>query len=86
MKVLVPDALRAYTQGQARVEANGACLDDLLHDLDEQFPGMRFRMVDEQDTIRPNIVVFVAGERTHDLRQTLQGCREVVILQALAGG
>ena len=38
------------------------CLDQaaqLLDDLDRQFPGIRFRMIDEQNRMRPHIVFFV---------------------------
>jgi sulfur-carrier protein len=86
MRVMIPQPLRAYTALRPQVEANGATLDDLLHDLDRRFPGIRFRVIDEQDCMRPHIVFFVDGERTRNLAAPLAGCREVVILQALSGG
>jgi molybdopterin converting factor small subunit len=86
MRVLIPQALRSYTGERDQVEAGGATLDELLWDLDRQFPGMRFRMVDEQDQIRRHVVMFVSGARTTDLLSSLADCEEVVILQALSGG
>jgi len=86
MKVLIPQPLLSYTERRDRVEATGATLDELLRDLDRQYPGIRFRMIDEQDRMRPHIVFFVRGERTRDLYQSLAGSEEVVILQALSGG
>jgi len=52
MKVLIPDPLRSYTQERRQVEAGGATLGEVLADLDRRFPGIRFRMIDEQDSIR----------------------------------
>ena len=86
MKVLIPQPLRSYTAQRDRVEASGATLDELLVDLDRQFPGIRFRMIDEQDRMRPHILFFVHGARTRDLNASLAGTPEVVILQALSGG
>lgn len=85
MKVLIPSPLHSYT-GSAWVEADGATLDALLADLDRRYPGIRFRMVDEQDAIRRHIRIFVAGEQVFDLARPLGGVAEVMIVQALTGG
>ena len=85
MQVLIPTSLRSYT-GRSRVEANGATLSEVLADLDRQFPGLRFRMVDEQDRLRPNMRVFINGKAIHDLAQPLQAGDDVNIVQALSGG
>ena len=86
MRVLIPQPLLSYTARRDRVDASGETLDALLWDLDRQFPGIRFRMIDEQDRMRPHVVFFVRGTRTRDLHESLDGCDEVVILQALSGG
>ena len=85
MKVLIPSALRSYTEG-SEAQARGATLADLLADLDRRYPGIRFRMVDEQDRIRPHIRVFVKGEQIRNLSQSLADTDEVIIVQALSGG
>ncbi len=81
----MPHALQSYTEREL-VEADGATLNDLLLDLDRQFPGIRFRMVNEQDEIRPHIAFFVGGEKNNNLAASLADCPEVVIMQALSGG
>jgi molybdopterin synthase sulfur carrier subunit len=86
VRVLIPQALRSYTGERDRVNADGETLGELLWDLDRQFPGMRFRMVDEQDQVRRHVVLFVRGAKTTNLAETLADCEEVVILQALSGG
>ncbi len=85
MKVLIPTPLRSYT-GERQVEAAGATIAELLADLDRHHPGIRFRMVDEQDRLRPHIRLFVNGELARDLAAPLAPADEVQIVQALSGG
>jgi len=86
MKVLIPSPLRSYTAERNWVEASGATLGDVLDDLDRQFPGIRFRMIDEQERMRRHIRFFVNGGQTFDLAQPLQPADELFIVQALSGG
>lgn len=85
MKVLIPSALRSYT-GSLWAEAEGATLGELLLDLDRRHPGIRFRMVDEQDALRPHMRVFVNGRAVKDLGLVIAAGDEVAIVQALSGG
>ena len=85
MKVHIPNALRSYTE-QSEIEASGATLAAVLTDLERTYPGIRFRMIDEQEKIRPHIRIFVNGEQVRDLLQALNAKDEVVIVQALSGG
>ena len=82
----MPSPLRSYTGEQATVDAHGATLSEVLDDLDRQYPGIRFRMINEQDEMRPHIIFFVGGTRTRDIDATLAGVDEIVILHALSGG
>jgi molybdopterin converting factor small subunit len=86
IRVLVPTQLRGYTAGRNEVTAAGATLDEVLRDLDRQFPGMRFRVIDEQDRVRAHIALFVGEERTEDLATPVPTGGEVYILGALSGG
>ncbi|MBI3918704.1 MAG: MoaD/ThiS family protein [Betaproteobacteria bacterium] len=85
MKVLIPSALRSYTE-ESEAEASGATLAAVLADLERKYPGIRFRMIDEQDRIRRHIRIFVNGGQVHELSQPLAASDEVVIVQALSGG
>ncbi len=85
MKVLIPGALRSYTE-KGEVEANGATLAAVLVELERQYSGIRFRIVDEQDQIRRHIRIFLNGEQVRDLAQPLAAKDELVIVQALSGG
>jgi sulfur-carrier protein len=86
MRVVVPTQLRGYTGGRAEVEAEGATLAAVLADLDRQFPGFRFRVIDEQDRVRRHILLFVGGEREEDLARVIPPGAEVFIMGALSGG
>ena len=85
MRVLIPSALYSYT-GQARVEVEGAALAAVLDALERRYPGIRFRMIDEQGRIRRHIRFFFDGEMVVDLACPLKPDGELCIVQALSGG
>lgn len=85
MKVFIPGPLLSYTR-QSEVAANGATLGELLHDLDRQYPGIRFRVVDEQDALRAHMRFFVNGEQVFGLDHPLRASDTVHLVQALSGG
>jgi len=86
MNVAIPSQLRDYTGGRAQIEARGATLSELLADLERRYPGIRFRMIDEQDAIRRHIKIFVNQEHARDLGTALAANDEVTIVGALSGG
>ena len=85
MKVLIPTPLRSYTDAR-EVDAYGATIGELLAELDRLYPGLRFRMIDEQNKIRPHMRVFVNGEQSFDMARPLRESDAVQIVQALSGG
>lgn len=85
MKVLIPTPLRAYT-GEPEVAAKGATLAEVLDDLERRYPGIRFRMVDEQERLRPQLRYFVDGEAITALSRPLGKDDYLAIVQALSGG
>ncbi len=85
MKVLIPGALRSYTR-ELHADAVGHTLDELFTDLDRRYPGLRFRVVDEQNLLRPNMRLFVNGHGVRDLQHALQPDDFVAIVLALSGG
>ena len=85
MKVLIPGALRSYTR-QSHVDASGQTLEELFSDLDRRYPGLRFRVVDEQGLLRANMRIFVNGLGVRDLRHPLTPQDDVALVLALSGG
>jgi molybdopterin converting factor small subunit len=85
-RVLIPSQLQSYCQGASQVQARGETVDAVLRDLDRHFPGIRFRVVDEQDRIRRHMRIFIGREPVHDLASPLRDGDEVLIFGALSGG
>lgn len=86
MTVHIPSALRSYTKQQGEVQVEGATLGDVLSALDTRYPGFRFRIVTEQDRIRPHIRIFVNDQQTQELRASIGQEDRVYIVCALSGG
>jgi sulfur-carrier protein len=86
MYVRIPTPLRSYTNGEARVTAHGGTVDEILLDLERQFAGFRFRMVDEQNRLRKHVRVFINDDMITGLSDEVTEADEVTILQALSGG
>ena len=84
--IFIPTQLRNYTGGATRVEAAGRTVDELLAALDARYPGVRFRVVDEQGRIRKHMRIFVDGERVEEVGAEVGAKGEVHIFGALSGG
>jgi molybdopterin synthase sulfur carrier subunit len=85
-RVHIPSPLHSYTMSRAEVDAEGATIGAILDDLDRRYPGLRFRVVDEQGHIRPTLLFYVNGQVTRTLAQSVGGSDEVHIIAALSGG
>jgi sulfur-carrier protein len=84
--VLIPSQLTAYTDGATRVQADGATVEAALDDLDQRYPGLKFRVIDEQDRVRRHVRLFVGRDETRDIRRPLAPGDELMIFGALSGG
>lgn len=85
LRVLVPPALHSYTR-RSPVEAAGETLAAMFADLDQRYPGLSFRVVNEQGLLRPNMRVFVNGRSVRDLAHPLAAGDQVALVLALSGG
>ncbi len=93
VRVRVPSPLRSYTDA---AEVNvavpvlapemPATLGGVLAALDAMYPGIRFRMIDEQGNVRPHIKLFIDTALTRDLQAALPARSVVMIVAALSGG
>ena len=87
--VRIPTPLRALAKGNADVKAKGDTVEDLIGDLERQFPGLRERLLDEGGELRRFINIYVNQEdiRFLDNKGTkLKDGDEVAIVPAIAGG
>jgi len=93
-RVRIPSPLRSYTLGHGEVDVTlpelspdaAPPLRAIIAALDSSFPGIRFRMIDEQDRVRPHMRIFVNGEQEFSLKRPLNPDDEISIVQALSGG
>jgi molybdopterin converting factor small subunit len=85
-RVAIPSQLISYTGGATQVHAAGGSVGEVLDDLDRQFPGLKFRVIDEQDRIRKHMRIFIGQTAARDVRARLQPGDELLIFGALSGG
>ena len=86
MTVLIPGPLRSYTHNRREFEARGATVAEVLADLESQFPGIRFRMIDEQGALRPHMRFYLNGEEARTTSTTVRPADEFQIICAISGG
>lgn len=84
--VNLPTPLTIYTEGCRDVFATGGTLDELLHDLNRQFPGMRFRMIDELGRGRAHMKFFINGVQHRELDANIREGDRLMIVAAISGG
>jgi sulfur-carrier protein len=86
VRVRIAALLHSYTRGADLVEVEAATAREVMAALDRSFPGLAFRVVDEQGRIRPHMSVFVGEERIRELDAPLPAGMEVYLVGALSGG
>jgi sulfur-carrier protein len=84
--VRIASPLRSYTAGAATLAARGRTLAEVLAHLEQRCPGIRFRMVDEQNRIRPHMRLFVNTSEALELSASVRDGDTVHIICALSGG
>ena len=87
--VRIPTPLRRLTNGEDKVDVDGNNLGGVIDAMNEQYPGIRERICDDQGQLRNFVNVYINGE---DVR-FLQGLEtattdgdEVSVVPAVAGG
>jgi sulfur-carrier protein len=88
IEVRVPTILRTFTDGEKAVSAEGDSLGAVIDDLEAGHPGIKERLV-EDDDLRRFVNVYVNDEDvrfTGGLKTSVSDGDAVVILPAVAGG
>ncbi|NJN83527.1 MAG: MoaD/ThiS family protein [Caldilineaceae bacterium] len=87
--VYIPTPLRRLTGGESKVAVDGSDVGALIQAVDQQFPGVSDRILDEDGNVKRFINVFVNDDEI----RTLQGLAtpvgdadKVSIVPAMAGG
>jgi molybdopterin synthase sulfur carrier subunit len=86
ISVFIPSQLTSYTGGASRVPAAGATVGAVLDDLDARFPGLKFRVIDEQDRVRRHMRIFIGQAETRSVATAVGAGQELMIFGALSGG
>jgi molybdopterin converting factor small subunit len=86
LRVRIPSPLRSYTAQESVVDVDAPDLAAVFAELDRRYPGIRFRVIDEQGRLRRHMRVFVNDEAVRDLDVRVEPSDEVTIMQALSGG
>ena len=84
--VRIASPLRSYTAGAATLSLGGETLAEVLSALEQRCPGIRFRMIDEHDRIRPHMRLFVNNDEARELAATVCDGDTVHVICALSGG
>lgn len=86
VRVRLAALLHAYTGGASVVESEGATVGDVMDALDRKYPGIAFRVIDEQSRVRTHVRIFVGEEVARDRSTPVPPGTEVFIVGALSGG
>ena len=87
--VRIPTILRTYTGGQAEVTATGANLQEVLNDLEVQFPGIAARVLDDNGALRRFVNIYVNDDDVRfidGLNSPTADGSQISIIPAVAGG
>ncbi len=87
--VRIPTPLRKLTNNQELVEVHGSTVGEVIAELQQRFPGIQERLVDEKGEVRRFVNVYVNEEDIRFLQnqQTpLKDGDEISIIPAIAGG
>ena len=93
VRVRIPSPLRSYTGGAdvdiaipVLAPEHPPTLRGVLASLDLAYPGIRFRIIDEQGQVRRHIKLFVGATLARDLSAPIPAGSDVMIVAALSGG
>ncbi|MCA1904179.1 MAG: molybdopterin synthase sulfur carrier subunit [Cyanobacteria bacterium M5B4] len=89
LKVLIPTPLQNLTNNQATIECQAGSIKEMLNNLEQNFPGIKERICDENGNIRRFVNFYVNSEDIRFLQgadTVLQDGDEVSIVPAIAGG
>jgi sulfur-carrier protein len=91
VRFILPTYLQKFSggRGEVSVSVEGLTAKEAFAALWKAYPGLRDRVVTEQNEVRPYLNVFVGADNIRDLRglatEVKDGC-EITIVPSVAGG
>jgi molybdopterin synthase sulfur carrier subunit len=89
VSVRIPTILRTYTGGSAQVSAEPGTLRDVIANLDDTYPGIGGRIIDDTGNLRRFVNVYVGDEDVRFARgldTPVPAGAHVSVIPAVAGG
>jgi len=89
IKVLIPYALRAFTERNAEVEVAGNTAGEAVNALVNAYPDIKTHLFAESGELRDFINLFIDGKNINSLQgldTPVASGGEVMIIPAIAGG
>ena len=86
--VRIPTPLRSLTGGEEQVKVSGSTVRDVIDRLEQTYPGMRERLLDDKG-VRRFVNLYVGDEDIRfldGLDTKLESGAEISIVPAIAGG
>ena len=83
--VFIPTMMQNLTAGETQVRVEGKTLRQLINNLEGRFPGIRERLLQDDD-IRPDVAVAVDGEVAFNLMERVSEESEVHFVPPISGG
>jgi len=88
-KILIPTALRQFTEQKDSVEVNGGTVADALNQLTAQYPNIKKNLFNDQGKLRSFVNIYVNDEDIRYLNKdatALEGSETISIVPSIAGG
>ena len=82
-------ALRRFYPDLRPLHVNGSTIAEIVHGLEEKYPGLKDYIVDEHGRLRKHVNIFIQNSLIKDrtnLQDQIDDQDEIYIMQALSGG
>jgi sulfur-carrier protein len=89
IEVIIPTPLRTMTNNLDTVNAVGSTIIEVIENLNQQFPGIKERLADDQGNLRRFVNIYINGEDVRFLEDKATPVKdgdEISIVPAIAGG
>ena len=89
VNVRIPTPLRSFTHQESKVEAEGNTVSEILDFLENNYPGIKGRLFNDEGSLRHFVNIYVNGEDIRyigGLDSPVREQDEVSIVPAVAGG
>lgn len=89
VEIQLSSLLREYVEGASSIRSQGETVRDLINNLDNQFPGFKWRIVNQYGMLHDYIIIYLNDENIHSLEELetpLKNGDVIKILVLIPGG